>query len=156
FETRIAWSRKTSGGKDVYASDWDGRNPIGIGIGGINTLPTIAPDGAVAFTSFRSGKPDLYVSKNGTMPKVLVSSGRMAPGIAYTHDGNRIAYSLADGESAQIFVASPDGSGARQITNTPYFINTSPSWSPDGKRIAFVSNRGGTPQVYVMSSEGGD
>jgi TolB protein len=156
FETHICWSRKTGGGKDVYLSDWDGRNAIGIGIGGINTLPTLGPDGIVAFTSFRGGEPDLYASRNGTVPKVLVSSGRMATGIAYSPDGKRIAYSLADGESAQIFVAGPDGSNARQITNTPFFINTSPSWSPDGKRIAFVSNRGGTPQVYVMSSEGGE
>jgi TolB protein len=156
FETKIAWSRKTAGGKDVYLSDWDGKNAVGIGVGGINTLPTIAPDGAVAFTSFRSGKPDLFVSRNGAMPKTLVASGRMATGIAYSADGKRIAYSLADGESAQIYVANPDGSSSRQLTNTPFFINTSPSWSPDGKRIAFVSNRGGTPQVYVMSSEGGD
>lgn len=156
FETHLTWARKTSGGKDVYLSDWDGKNAIGVGIGGINTLPTLGPDGIVAFTSFRSGKPDLYASRNGTAPKVLVSSGRMATGIAYSPDGKRIAYSLADGESAQIFVASPDGSGARQLTNTPFFINTSPSWSPDGKRIAFVSNRGGTPQVYVMSSDGNE
>jgi TolB protein len=156
FETHLVWSRKTAGGKDVYLSDWDGRNPIGIGIGGINLLPTMGPDGTVAFTSFRSGKPDIYASKNGTMPKVLVSSGRMATGIAYSADGKRITYSVADGESAQIFVANVDGSSPRQLTNTPFFINTSPSWSPDGKRIAFVSTRGGTPQVYVMSSEGGE
>jgi TolB protein len=156
FETKITWARKTPGGKDVLLSDWDGHNAIGIGVGGINTLPTLGPDGSVAFTSFRSGKPDLFVSKNGASPKVLVSSGRMATGIAYSPDGKRIAYALADGESAQIYVAAADGSAPRQLTNTPFFINTSPSWSPDAKRIAFVSNRGGTPQVYVMSSEGGD
>src|SRR5262245_23751416 len=156
FETRIAWARKTPAGKDVWLSDWDGKSAVGIGIGGINTLPTIGPDGAVAFTSFRSGKPDLYVSKNAAAPKVLVASGRMATGVAFSPDSRRIAYSLADGESAQIFVAQADGAQPRQLTNTPFFINTSPSWSPDGKRLAFVSNRGGSPQVYVMSSEGGE
>jgi len=156
FETHLVWARKTAGGKDVWLSDWDGKNAVGIGVNGINTLPTIGPDGTVAFTSFRSGKPDLYVSKNAAAPRVLVASGRMATGVAYSPDGRRIAYSLADGESAQIFVASADGSSPRQLTNTPFFINTSPSWSPDGKRLAFVSNRGGTPQVYVMSSEGGE
>ncbi len=40
------------------------------------------------------------------------------------------------------------------MTDTKYFSNTSPTWSPDGKRIAFVSNRDGSPQIYVMNSDG--
>ena len=157
FETKLSWARKTAGGKDVYISDWDGKNSIGISTGNINTLPTISPDGqTVAFTSFKKGKPDLYASKIGGAATVLVSSGRMATGIAYSPDSKKIAYSLADGESAQIWVAAANGSNPKQLTNTPFFINSSPTWSPDGKRLAFVSNRGGTPQVYVMTSEGAD
>src|SRR5205823_5257270 len=102
------------------------------------------------------GKPDLWVGRAGGEAKVLVAQGRMATGISYSLDGRRIAYSLADGESSQIWTAAADGSGAKQITNTPYFINTSPSWSPDGKRLAFVSNRGGTPQIYLMGADGSD
>ena len=155
FETHLAWTKKTAQGKDVYLSDWDGRNPVPVSVGGINTLPTIGPAGQVGFTSFKKGKPDLWLWKGGTA-ETLVSSGRMATGIAFSPDGKRIAYSLADGESAQIYVANADASAPRQLTNTPFFINTSPAWSPDGKRLAFVSNRGGTPQVYVMSADGGD
>lgn len=157
FESHLTWARKTAGGKDVYVSDWDGKNPISISTGNINTLPTLSPDGTtVAFTSFKKGKPDLFSCKVGGTPQSLVSSGRMATGAAYSPDGKHLAYSLADGESAQIWVAAADGSNPRQLTNTPFFINSSPTWSPDGKRIAFVSNRGGTPQVYVMSAEGGE
>jgi TolB protein len=61
---------------------------------------------------------------------------------------------LASAESTQIWVAQADGSGAKQLTDTPYFINTSPSWGPDGKRIAFVSNQGGSPQIYMMNTDG--
>ncbi|MBX7113482.1 MAG: DPP IV N-terminal domain-containing protein [Myxococcaceae bacterium] len=157
FETKIAWARKTPNGKDVYVSDWDGHNPVAISTGNINLLPALNPDGVqVAFTSYKRGKPDIYVSRAGGSPTVLVAAGRMATGLAYSPDGKRIAYSLAEGESAQIFVANADGSGPKQLTSTPYFINSSPSWSPDGKRLAFVSNRGGSPQVYVMSAEGGE
>lgn len=157
FETKIAWSRKSAGGKDVYLSDWDGKNAIPVSTGNINLLPTIHPDGQqVGFTSYKRGKPDIYVSRAGAAPTVLVAAGRMATGLAYSSDGKRIAYSLAEGESAQIFVANADGSNPRQLTNTPYFINSSPAWSPDNKKLAFVSNRGGSPQVYVMSADGGE
>jgi TolB protein len=156
FLTHLAWVKKNGAGKDVLISDWDGKNAATVATGGINLLPTVAPDGSVAFTSYRKGKPDLWVGRPGGEARVLVAQGRMATGISYSPDGKRIAYSLADGESSQIWVAAADGSGPKQITNTPYFINTSPSWSPDGKRLAFVSNRGGTPQIYLMGADGSD
>ncbi len=78
----------------------------------------------------------------------------MATGIAWSPDGKRIAYALAEGESTQLYVANADGSAPKAITDTPYGINSSPAWSPDGKRIAFVSNRGGSPQIYVMNADG--
>ena len=156
FESKITWVKKTAGGKDVYVSDWDGHSQIPVATGGINLLPTLADRGTVAYTSYKKGKPDLWMQKVGGSAVSLVSAGRMATGVAYSPDSKRIAYALADGESAQIFISSADGSSPRQLTNTPFFINTSPTWSPDGKRIAFVSNRGGSPQVYLMSAEGGE
>jgi TolB protein len=157
FETKIGWVKRTAQGKDVYLSDWDGRNAAAIASGGINLLPFVLADGkSVAFTTYRRNKPEIFVASAGGQPRELVASGRMATGIAYSPDGRRIAYSLADGESAQIWVANVDGSAPRQVTSTPYFINTSPTWSPDGKRLAFVSNRGGSPQIYLMPSDGGE
>lgn len=156
FETRITWVRKTAGGKDVCVSDWDGRGAIAVATGGINLLPTLADPNTVAYTSYKKGKPDLYVQKVGGAAVSLVSAGRMATGVAFSPNGKQIAYALADGESAQIFVSAADGSNPRQVTNTPFFINTSPSWSPDGKRLAFISNRGGSPQVYLMAADGGE
>jgi TolB protein len=81
----------------------------------------------------------------------------MATGVAYSPNGKRIAYSYADADGdTQVWTANADGSQARKLTSTPFFINTSPTWSPDGKRIAFISNRGGSPQIYVTSVDGGD
>jgi TolB protein len=157
FETKISFSRKTSGGKDIYLAGWDGQGAQVVASGGINLLPAVAPDGqTVAFTTYRRGKPEIFAARPGGQATAVVSAGRMATGVAYSPNGKQIAYSLADGESAQLYVANADGSNARQLTNTPYFINSSPTWSPDNARIAFVSNRGGSPQIYVMDAAGGE
>ncbi len=157
FQSHLAFVRRTAQGKEVWVSDWDGRNGqlVAGGANLLNVLPALLPDGSgVAFTSYRTGKPMIFVQRLGGSAVPLVKSDHMATGIAFSPDGKRIAYSLALGESTQIWVAHADGSGAKQLTDTPYFINTSPSWSPDGKRLAFVSNQGGSPQIYVMSADG--
>lgn len=155
FETKIAFVRKTKEGKDVYLADWDGRNAIAIATGGINVLPAVVPDHTgAAFTSYRRGQPELFVSRGGEV-KPLVTVGRMVSGAAYSPDGKRLAYSVSDGEHAEIYLSSADGSGPKAVTDTKFFLNSSPAWSPDGKKLAFVSNRAGNPQVYVMNVDGG-
>jgi TolB protein len=154
FLSRITFVRKAGSNRDVMVSDWDGNNARALTNGGINLLPALGPGGAVGFTSYRKGKPDLYIQKPGEEARQVEQSGQMATGIAFSPDGKRIAYALAEGESTQLYVANADGSSPKAITDTPYGINSSPAWSPDGKRIAFVSNRGGSPQVYVMNADG--
>jgi TolB protein len=155
FLSRITYVRKGGNGRDVLVADWDGGNAQALTKGGINILPALSPDGAqVAFTSYRKGRPDIWVQAPGGEARSVVSEGQMATGAAFSPDGKRIAYALAEGESAQIYVANADGSGAKAVTDTPYGLNTSPAWSPDGKRLAFVSNRGGSPQIYVMNVDG--
>lgn len=153
FETRLAFTRKSPSGRDVYVSDWDGKNAQRITNGDVNVLPVLVPGGGVAFTSYRSKKPFLFVSKGGE-PTQLIAKGSMVTGAAFSPDGKRVAVSVSEGENAEIFVANADGSGITKITDTRFFLNTSPSWSPDGKRITFVSNRAGNPQIYVMGADG--
>ncbi|MGQ0505080.1 MAG: DPP IV N-terminal domain-containing protein [Myxococcaceae bacterium] len=155
FGSRITFVRKNGANKDVLLADWDGRNPQVIASGTINLLPALGPNGVLGYTSYKKGHPDLYILRGGqTFP--IQTSGQMSTGIAFSPDGKKIAYSVASGESAQVWTASADGSSPVQLTNTPFFINSSPTWSPDSKRLAFVSNRGGSPQVYVMGAGGGE
>nr|WP_153867905.1 MULTISPECIES: DPP IV N-terminal domain-containing protein [Myxococcaceae] len=153
YTSRLTFVRKAGPNRDVFVADWDGRNAKPLTQGGINLLPTVAPNGDVAFTTYRSGQPDLFVSHGGAAPVPLVQARQMLTGVAYSPDGSRIAYALAEGEGAHLYVAAADGSGKKRITDG-FGINTSPSWSPDGRRLAFVSNRGGSPQVYVMNADG--
>ncbi len=155
FQSRLAFVKKNGQSREVWVADWDGQSAREVAGSGLNVLPSLSPDGqGVAFTSYRSGKPDIYVQRPGGNPVVLVRNGNMATGVAYSPDGKRIAWSQSQGEGTQLWVAPADGSEPKKLTDTPFFINSSPSWSPDGKRIAFVSNRGGSPQVYVMNADG--
>jgi TolB protein len=154
FETRIAFTRKSASGRDVYVADWDGKNAARITNGDVNVLPALVPGGGVAFTSYRSKKPFLFVSKGGGEPTQLVARGSMVTGAAFSPDGKRLAVSISEGENAEIYVGGADGSNLVKVTDTKFFLNTSPSWSPDGKRLAFVSNRAGNPQIYVMGVDG--
>lgn len=153
FETRIAYSRKSAQGRDVYVADWDGKNAQRITHDSVNVLPALLP-GGVAFTSYRQKKPFLFVSRAGGEPKLLLAKGAMVTGASFSHDGKRLAVSVSEGENAEIYVANADGSDAKKVTDTKFFLNTSPSWSPDGKKLAFVSNRAGNPQIYTMNADG--
>jgi TolB protein len=155
FTASLAFVRPNTGNKEVWLADWDGRNARPVSQGTISILPVVAPGGdAVAFTSYRRGKPEIFVQSPGGSAKPLVQTTQMATGLSYSPDGKKIAYAISTGDVTQLYVANADGSGAKAITDSPS-INTSPSWSPDGKRIAFVSNRGGSPQIYVMAATGG-
>ena len=157
FESKLAFVRKYGKDREVWLSDWDGQNAQAVATQGINLLPTMMPGGeGVAYTSYRSGKPDLYAQRPGGKPVTLVRAGSMATGVAYSPDGKRIAWAQSAGQGTQLWVALADGSEAKQLTNTPLFINSSPSWSPDGKKLAFVSDRGGNPQIYVMNADGSE
>lgn len=155
FETRLAFSRKSPSGRDIWVTDWDGRNGERITNGDVNVIPALIPGDGVAFTSYRQKKPWLFTSKGRGDASLLVGKGNMVTGASWTHDGKRLAVSISEGEAAEIWVGNGDGTNLTKATDTKFFLNTSPSWSPDGRRIAFVSNRGGTPQIYVMNADGG-
>jgi TolB protein len=152
FQSHLAYVKRVGKNREVWLSDWDGRGAAAIAKEGLNVLPAVARDGqSVGYTSYRTGKPDLYLQRLGGPPTPLVSSGRMATGVAFSPDGKHIAYSLAQGDSTNIWVANADGSNPVTVTEGSFFINSSPSWSPDGRRLAIVSNRAGSPQLYVLS-----
>jgi TolB protein len=142
--------------KEVYVADYDGANPRRITINRmLNITPNWSPDGrSIAYTSYRSGLPDILISNiyAGTMETPAKGVGQNFLPV-FSPDGARIAFmSNRDGNS-EIYVMNRDGSNVTRLTNNPA-IDSTPTWSPTGTQIAFTSERTGTPQVYVIGADG--
>ncbi len=76
-------------------------------------------------------------------------------------DGKRVALSIsttdfeANRRRSDLYLASADGSGIRQLTTNPAG-DVQPRWSPDGKSLFFISTRSGSPQVLRLALDGGE
>ena len=56
-------------------------------------------------------------------------------------------------ETFDVFMAKPDGSSLKQITNT-FGYDAEATVSPVGDKIVFTSTRDGDPEIYVMNIDG--
>jgi len=154
FLKKIAFVKTIGQRRNVYVADWDGANAQALTQTNINLLPAFtAGNQAVAFTSYDSGNPDIVMKQLDGQTTALVAKKAMATGVAFSKNGKWMAWAQAEGESTQLWLAKPNGKEARKLTQTPYLLNTSPSFTPDGKNIVFVSNRAGGPQLFLMDLE---
>ena len=73
--------------------------------------------------------------------------------LAWSPDGEHIAYSSVRDGNAEIYKAGASGERLARLTDNDA-EDIYPSWSPDGARIAFSSNRDGNFEIYVVGPEG--
>ncbi len=142
--------------KEVFIADYDGANPRRITINRtMNLTPSWSPDGrSIAYTSYRSGAPDLLISNifAGTMESPTRGVGQnWLP--AFSPDGSRLAFTSSRDGNSEIYVINRDGSNLVRLTNSPA-IDSTPTWSPTGTQIAFTSERRGQPQIFVINVDG--
>lgn len=146
---------------------------------GYDAETTVSPDGRrLVFTSHRDGGIGLYtMNVDGTDLRKVNHRRGYAGGAFFSPDGQwivyRAAYPKTDAEKAEfetllserllrpgnleIYIARPDGSEERQLTNNGA-SNWAPSFHPDGKTIVFASNvhapKGGRFSIYAMNVDG--
>ena len=130
---------------------------ITVGRGSDNTQPSFSPDGRrLAFTSGRSGHPEVYISDaDGTNAELLTpynfgdQSYRANPD--WSPDGRLIAFEAQLSGRMQVMTI---GLRDRVIKrHTSEGANEQPSWAPDARHLVFTSNRGGTRQLWVLDVE---
>jgi Tol biopolymer transport system component len=132
-------------------------------------FPDWAPDGSeIAFVLSTSAGSQIYtVRPDGTGlhqitndPQFSSDSPRWSP------DGRQLVFSrsaphgfcdtfASERQLCHIWVMNADGTTPRQLTNSGFWNDFDPAWSPDGSTIAFDSNRGGlTSALWVMHADG--
>jgi Tol biopolymer transport system component/DNA-binding winged helix-turn-helix (wHTH) protein len=92
----------------------------------------------------------------GQTPQPVLESSAFDGEPQFSPDGRRLAFRSGRSEVSEIWLASADGSSARQLTRGPGSSQASPSWSPDGRWLAFDSaGADGRRDIWVIDSDGG-
>jgi TolB protein len=124
--------------------------------GGTNLSPAWAANGQIAFSSSRSGDPEIYIADaNGNNARRITSS--RGPDVSPTWNpktGSQIAWISGRTGLPQVYIMDTDGAGVQRMTDTGYA--TSVSWSPNGQFLAFAWDRKygpgapGGQDIYLM------
>jgi len=129
--------------------------------GAFHLEPTWSPDGRrIAYTRSEASSvaPPASVNVVGAdgSGRRDLTPGSMSVQPDWSPDGRRIAFmSVVDVETGKISVMNADGSGARQLADTPT-SDSEPRWSPDGRRIAVSAYGGaGNDDVAVIDARTG-
>jgi TolB protein len=157
FSTRIAYVTKVAQRYNLWIADADGENAQSALA---SPEPIISPawsplGGQLAYVSFESRKPVVYVHEIATGKRRLLANFRgsnSAP--AWSPDGSTLAVTLSRDGGSQLYLIDARGGEPRRLSQSSS-IDTEPVFSPDGKTIYFVSDRGGSPQIYRMAATGG-
>jgi TolB protein len=125
--------------------------------GGSNQSPAWSADGArIAFSSSRSGDPEIWVADaSGANLRRLTSF--KGPDVAPTWNPRtnaQLAWVSGRTGLPQIYIMDQDGANIQRMTDGGYAI--SPSWAPNGQFLTFSWNRKygpgdpGGQDIYVM------
>ena len=158
FSTRIAYVTKAGGRYSLWVADADGENAQSALS---SPEPIISPawsptGGQLAYVSFESRKPVVYVHDVATGRRRLIANFRgsnSAP--AWAPDGRSLAVTLSRDGGSQLYLIAANGGEPRRLMQSSG-IDTEPVFSSDGRSIYFVSDRGGSPQIYRVASSGGN
>ncbi len=123
---------------------------------GTNITPAWGPGGQLAWSSSKSGDPEIYVgdASGGGARRVTSFKG---PDVSPTWNpktGGQIAWISGRTGLPQLYTMDADGAGVQRMTDGGYA--TSVSWSPNGQFLAFAWNRKygpgapGGQDIYVM------
>ncbi len=118
----------------------------------------VSPDGKTIVFDLLG---DLYLMPlNGGEAKALTHTIAWEMQPTFSPDGQKIAFTSDQGGGDNIWIMDADGTNQKQVTDEPFRLLNSPSWSPDGQYIAakkhFTSKRSlGAGEIWLYHKAGG-
>jgi len=154
----IVFDLAVSGNRDIYSAALDGGELTRLTTSGGDDVHPNAANGTVVFTSFRDGNAELY-----RVPLVGGADHRITTTVvnetqpSLSPDGQQIAYVRASNNGVgAVWVASLDGSNARQLTRSDASAagspQASPVWGPNGQ-ILFVGTSSGSADLFTSVAD---
>lgn len=124
---------------DIYRIDLATRKVTRLVSGGINTYPSLSPDGKrLAFRKIVDGtNSEVFVANaDGSDQRNLTNDPAFDGWPSWSPDGARIAFASNRRGNQQIFVMDADGKNVRSIVHKEGRA-TAPTWAPDGRTLYF-------------------
>ena len=145
-----------TGTPEIYIANRDGSNVRRLtNHPGIDITPTWSPSGTqIAFTSDRSGSPQIYIIGADGLGLVKKTSESYCDRPTWSPAPyNEIAYASRSGPGFDIKILDMAAGQTRALTFGEG-TNESPAFSPNGRHLVFTSTRAGKTQVFTMARDG--
>jgi TolB protein len=154
--TKIAFKAQHGQVREIFVSDFDGHGPIQVTEDNtISAAPCWAGKGALYYTSYKLGNPDIYYHNLSTGERRAVSRYLgLNTSAAVSRDGTHLAMILSKGGNPDLYVSDLNGANLRRLTSTAE-EESSPCWSPDGREICYASKSSGANRLYRVNINGG-
>jgi dipeptidyl aminopeptidase/acylaminoacyl peptidase len=164
---RVAFVSERGGRTDLWIASVEGERHGLVRLtddAGTEEDPQWSPDGLSII--FAAHRPDDHYYASGIY-RVAASGGAPArltpPGNAdngsprLSPDGTRLAYISDAGGFSRVWIAAPDGSGAREVDSGPFDAaaahwRVEPHWSADGRRLLVSVNREGSYDLVAIDA----
>jgi len=164
FNSEIAFVSTGTGNKEIYITEFDGRNPAQFTrTKNITLSPAWSPDAQwLAYTAYPKNRPFLYIKHRhhkrgyeiGNKGLNITPAWLPAADPSASLDNMHLAATLSFTGDQEIYLLTGKGKIIKRLTKS-WGSDVSPTWSPDGKKFAFVSNRSGNPHIYVKDLDSG-
>jgi Tol biopolymer transport system component len=122
-----------------------------------DTTPTWSPDGTeIAFTSDRTGKPQIYIMRaepNAPVRRLPIPDGEADRATWAPSPFSEIAYTARTGPGYDIKIHELASGQTRRLTFGEG-TNESAVYSPGGRHLAFSSTRFGNVQIFTIGRDG--